>query len=154
MRSITAILALLSSTSALELPRRIPRADSPGSSPLPTRETIVASSIDSMTESMIKNQQQQSPVFRVTKSQLENTLYKTLNVDFDLQVISDSNPNSNVNSNLNTKNMDLRILGKTPVQITIHRLRLGGVTASRTDSLVMNEQRDPINYGNISPRQI
>ncbi|KAG0284296.1 hypothetical protein BGZ97_008241 [Linnemannia gamsii] len=87
-----------------------------------------------------EDQRPHRPVFQVTKSQVEDVLRKTLHLDFRLQVVSSANKG---------KDDKREILGEIPVQITIHSLRLGGLSAPRVHSQSWNEQHDPVNYGNI-----
>ncbi|KAK3833651.1 MAG: hypothetical protein J3R72DRAFT_477928 [Linnemannia gamsii] len=88
---------------------------------------------------------QKQPVFQVTKSQLEGILDQVLQIDFRLQVVSDPD-NSEADKNASQEH---KVLGEIPVQIKVHRLRLGGLSAPRISSQAQNEQQDPINYGNI-----
>ncbi|KAF8945308.1 hypothetical protein BGZ47_002901 [Haplosporangium gracile] len=89
------------------------------------------------------------PVFQVTKSQFEDILRQTLHIDFRLQVVSDpTNKDENEDEDKNGSE-EREVLGKIPVQITIRSLRLGGLSASQVHSQILNEQRDPVNYGNI-----
>ncbi|KAF9900927.1 hypothetical protein EC991_006734 [Linnemannia zychae] len=88
------------------------------------------------------------PVFQVTKLQLEGILSQALQLDFHLQVVSDLANNKN-KMNIKDAAPECKVLGEIPVQVKIHKFRIGGLSAPRLSSQTLNEQRDPVNYGNI-----
>ncbi|KAF9310001.1 hypothetical protein BGZ91_007217 [Linnemannia elongata] len=144
-----ALVSLFSSTLALILPRLTPRDDS-----LISTGTSFETYTDhpklfitpTTTPSDAETETSHLPLFKVTKSQFEGILRQTLHVDFRLQVVSNSNQQVDQDGN---DSKEREVLGEIPVQITIHNLRLGGLSAPQVHSQILNEQRDPINYGNI-----
>ncbi|KAG9066744.1 hypothetical protein KI688_012653 [Linnemannia hyalina] len=143
------LVSLSTSTLALTLPRLTPRYDSL----ISTRasfETYTAHpklfTTPATTPSDSKAETNHLPVYKVTKSQFEGILRQTFHIDFRLQVVSDSNKQADENENASEER---EVLGEIPVQITIHNLRLGGLSAPQVHSQTLNGQRGPINYGNI-----
>ncbi|KAF9136262.1 hypothetical protein BGW39_003707 [Mortierella sp. 14UC] len=142
----------LSSTSALVIPRPTvvsfgPQLVSyPASSSFATYaanpKLLLTPPSSSQTTTTCADDTKEQPVFQVTKSQLEDILSQTLQLDFRLRVVSDSDMN-------NDERLEGTVLGEIPVQIKIHKLRLGGLSAPRLNFQTLNEQRDPVNYGNI-----
>ncbi|KAF9293848.1 hypothetical protein BGZ88_004806 [Linnemannia elongata] len=124
-----ALVSLLSSTLTLTLPRLTPRDGSPistGTSFETYTDHPKLFITPTTTPSDVETETSHLPLFKVTKSQFEGILHQTLHIDFRLQV-----------------------LGEIPVQITIHNLHLGGLSAPQVHTQILNEQHDPINYGNI-----
>ncbi|KAF9090132.1 hypothetical protein BGX29_011639 [Mortierella sp. GBA35] len=80
--------------------------------------------------------------FQVTKDQLEGLLQQVLQFDFQLQVVSGTPDPASASG-------DRELLGEIPVQIKVRKLRIGGLSAPRVHFETLNDQRDPVNYGNI-----
>ncbi|KAK3834875.1 MAG: hypothetical protein JOS17DRAFT_773002 [Linnemannia elongata] len=143
------LVSLPSSTLALILPRLSPRGDSLTSTGA-SFETYAAHPKLFITPTTppfdFETETNHPPVFKLTKSQFESILRQTLHIDFRLQVVSGSNKQTYEDENASEER---EVLDEIPVQITIHNLRLGGLSAPQVHSHISNEQRDPVNYGNI-----
>ncbi|KAF9138331.1 hypothetical protein BG015_002429 [Linnemannia schmuckeri] len=159
------LISLSSSTLALTLPRLTPRDDSQPRPPISIGAsfetyaahpklfiTPTAPPSESETETTHHDDDEglaHRPMFQVTRPQFEDILRQTLHIDFRLQVVSDP-VNKDKNDDEDENGSEGReVLGEIPVQITIHNLRLGGLSAPQVHSQILNEQRDPVNYSNI-----
>ncbi|KAF8976555.1 hypothetical protein BGZ46_008169 [Entomortierella lignicola] len=105
-----------------------------------------APTLDSMLKSCVFTEKPKSQPLEMTKTQFEELIGLALDVEFDLNVISDTTDPEFGNEDSGS---DSELLGKIPVHLKIKELKIGGSLVPKMIAENWNLKVDPLNFGNI-----
>lgn len=80
-----------------------------------------------------------APMFQISEQELKNLLGIHLEFDLNLEVMHD----------VDAAVAQARRVSRIPVHIKVHELTIGGILAPSLKAKDVNQQADPVNYGNI-----